>query len=121
MPLCRWHRGPFAKYIVYMYCTQLACIYLHFFLLFTRWTSHCSNGFPLSACKQLVVPMKRCLGTLNEMTEDNLTFENIKDPLREIRVADSNPSGRPWSSIFRDWCWLGLKMYNFLSLEFTLL
>ena len=31
------------------------------------------------------------------------------------------PAGRPWSCIFRNWSRLGLKMYIFLTLEFTLL
>ena len=33
-------------------------------------------------------------------------------------VAGSIPSGRPWSSIFRNWSRLGLKMYIFLTLQF---
>ena len=33
----------------------------------------------------------------------------------------SIPSQRPWSCIFRNWSRLGLKMYIFLTLKFTLL
>ena len=39
----------------------------------------------------------------------------------ECWSRDSIPSRRPWSCIFRNWSRLGLKMYIFLTLEFTLL
>ena len=35
-------------------------------------------------------------------------------------IACSIPSRRPSSCIFHSWSWLGLKMYIFLTLEFTL-
>ena len=41
--------------------------------------------------------------------------------LQRSSVAASIPSRRPWSCIFRNWSRLGLKMYIFLTLEFTLL
>ena len=41
--------------------------------------------------------------------------------VQRSRVAGSIPSRRPWSCIFRNWSRLGLEMYIFPTLEFTLL
>ena len=38
----------------------------------------------------------------------------------KLTLVLSIPSRRPWSCIFRNWSRLGLKMYIFLTLEFTL-
>ena len=55
------------------------------------------------------------LSATSSVAHDPLVEHWSRDP----EGAGSIPSRRPWSCIFRNWSRFGLKMYIFLTLEFT--